>query len=65
MSRAQSFPRKIVLAAGEGVRLNEFVRERVDTDAPKGNVFSSPGVNFSVDAGYTQAMQTCERRKTL
>ena len=65
MSSTQSSLRGIVLAGGEGVRLKEFVRERVGTDAPKGIVFSSLDVNFSIDAGGTQAIQTCERRKTL
>lgn len=64
MNRTQSSQRRIVLAGGEGVRLKEFVRERVGIDAPKGSVFPSPGVNFSVAAGDTQTMQTCERRKT-
>lgn len=64
MSRTPSSLRRMVFAGGEGVRLKEFVRERVGIDAPKGSVFPSPGVNFSVAAGDTQTMQTCERRKT-
>ena len=63
MSRTPSSLRRMVFAGGEGVRLKEFVRERVGTDGHKGSVSSSPGVNFSVAAGDTQAMQTCERRK--
>jgi hypothetical protein len=35
MSRTPSSLWGIVLAGGEGVRLKEFVRERVDTDTPK------------------------------
>ena len=64
MSRTPSSLRRMVFAGGEGVRLKEFVRERVGTDGHKGSVFPSPGVNFSVAAGDTQTMQTCERSKT-